>query len=239
MKIFIAVPSYDGRPFARTASCIFRAMLEMQVKGIHADLNFLDFESLVTRARMNMTAQFLASDSTHLLWVDSDLEWEDPGNVILSMLAADKEVIGGVYPCKAIPSRWPMNFGEVSPDDLPHDPDHPWVLEVKDCPTGFMLIKREAIIRLIEAYPNLRCKIRQGGWDANPDIYALFDTSIDIDGMYLSEDFHFCRLWQKIGGRAWVYANIRFTHYGTWGFTGCFADAITRHPDEKGCEVTA
>ena len=37
---------------------------------------------------------------------------------------------------------------------------------------------------------------------------------------YLSEDYAFCRLWQKIGGK--IYADIAsgMTHYGNYSFKG-------------------
>ena len=51
--------------------------------------------------------------------------------------------------------------------------------------------------------------------------YTFFDTMIDPEtNRYLSEDYAFCRLWQKIGGK--VYADIvsGLTHYGNYSFKG-------------------
>ena len=51
--------------------------------------------------------------------------------------------------------------------------------------------------------------------------YAFFDTMIEPETKrYLSEDYAFCRLWQKIGGK--VYADIvsGLNHYGTYAFKG-------------------
>ena len=49
----------------------------------------------------------------------------------------------------------------------------------------------------------------------------FFDTMIEPDTKrYLSEDYAFCRLWQKIGGK--IYADIAsgMTHYGNYAFKG-------------------
>ena len=57
---------------------------------------------------------------------------------------------------------------------------------------------------------------KTSGWN-----YDFFDTMIDPDtNTYLSEDYAFCRRWQKIGGS--VYADITsgLTHHGTYGFAG-------------------
>ena len=49
----------------------------------------------------------------------------------------------------------------------------------------------------------------------------FFDTMIEPDTKrYLSEDYAFCRLWQKIGGK--IYADIvsGMTHMGNYSFKG-------------------
>jgi len=104
-------------------------------------------------------------------------------------------------------------------------------IEVMDAATGFMLIKREVFIKMAKKYSHLKFKVDQhlgqphetkyshhekSDWN-----YAFFDTMIDPETKrYLSEDYAFCRLWQKIGGK--VYADIMsgLTHYGTYAFHG-------------------
>ena len=49
--------------------------------------------------------------------------------------------------------------------------------------------------------------------------YALFDTMID-EGRYLSEDYTFCRRWQRMGGKIYVDPNIILDHVGTYTFKG-------------------
>ena len=52
-------------------------------------------------------------------------------------------------------------------------------------------------------------------------VMHLFDCIIDEkSNRYLSEDYGFCRLWQKIGGK--IYADLMspLTHYGTYAFKG-------------------
>jgi hypothetical protein len=51
-------------------------------------------------------------------------------------------------------------------------------------------------------------------------VREFFATSIDHTGALLSEDYHFCELWRKHGGK--VYANpfIKLEHVGTYTYTG-------------------
>jgi hypothetical protein len=51
-------------------------------------------------------------------------------------------------------------------------------------------------------------------------MHALFDTTIDEDGRYLSEDYTFCRRWQKMGGTIWLDPEIVLDHFGTIVYMG-------------------
>jgi hypothetical protein len=92
--------------------------------------------------------------------------------------------------------------------------------EVLDGPTGFMLIKREVIARLYEAYPELNCVNDHENKDL--DTYcAIFDCMIDPDTRrYLSEDYAFCRRWQKIGGKIFADVTAVLGHVGNIRFQG-------------------
>ena len=104
-------------------------------------------------------------------------------------------------------------------------------IEVLDGATGFMLIKRNVFKKMALAYPNLRFKSDQHLGDPHDKTfgyhntsdwnYAFFDTVIEPETKrYLSEDYAFCRLWQKIGGK--VYADIAssLVHSGNYNFRG-------------------
>ena len=90
-----------------------------------------------------------------------------------------------------------------------------------DAPTGFMLIKRNVFNKMKIAYPHLKFTNDQHigqphetkfkGHDTSDWNYAFFDTMIDPDSKrYLSEDYAFCRLWQKIDGTVLCGHNERF-----------------------------
>ena len=70
--------------------------------GVETKFSFLFNESLITRARNYLVDEFLRSDCTHLLFIDSDIHY-NPQDVI-ALMALDKDVIGGPYPKKAI--KW-------------------------------------------------------------------------------------------------------------------------------------
>ena len=57
-------------------------------------------ESLITRGRNALVHNFLKTDCTHLMFIDSDIKFN--ANEIPRMFEVDKDVICGIYPKKEI-----------------------------------------------------------------------------------------------------------------------------------------
>ena len=51
-------------------------------------------------------------------------------------------------------------------------------------------------------------------------MYGLFDTMIDPDGNYLSEDWTFCYLWRLMGGKVFADTGIKLDHTGYHKYAG-------------------
>ena len=77
--------------------------------------------------------------------------------------------------------------------------------------TGFMLIKREVFEKIEEATPHLAHEEIDG------PTHAFFDTSIE-EGVYLSEDYFFCKRWSEIGGDIWMDPTVKLKHHGTCAY---------------------
>jgi hypothetical protein len=200
-------------------------------------------ESLITRARNTLVTQFLDIDKkepdrfTHLMFIDSDIGFN--GDAVWKLLNSGHDVACGIYPRKSVDWDSVKSFAEKGQlDNLEQkalgynlnllDPLNIRVengfTEVLDAATGFMCIKKEVFYKMIEAYPNLKYtsdQIINNDRFSSDNCYALFDCIIDEkSNRYLSEDYAFCRLWQKIGGK--IYADVQspLTHYGTYAFKG-------------------
>jgi hypothetical protein len=247
-RLFVATPMYGGQNHGLyMKACLDLQGLCMQY-GIQIKFSFLFNESLITRARNYLVDEFLdRSDCTHLLFIDSDVNF-NPQDVI-ALLALDKDVIGGPYPKKAIKWRSVKRAIEKNPDidpqtlekvagDFVFNPvkgtaqftvSEP--LSVLEIGTGFMLVKREVFDKMKEAYPEIKYKpdhVGQANFDGTRYIHAYFDTVIDtkdsITGggsdRYLSEDYMFCQMWRKIGGEIFLCPWMRTAHIGTYHFQG-------------------
>jgi hypothetical protein len=112
-------------------------------------------------------------------------------------------------------------------------------MEVTHAPTGFMLIKKEAILKMIEKYPNLKIKqptIMNGEAKDTNNLWNFFDTWFDQEtNKYYGEDFAFCQKWRDIGGKCYCYVNDFITHVGEYSFEGKFIDELinTRKIDDS------
>jgi hypothetical protein len=171
-------------------------------------------ESLVPRARNNLVSKFLAKpNATHLMFVDADIAW-DPEH-IFKMILHNKGVVCGAYPMKSEPVKYVLNILKGAKHAHP-------LYEVSTAGTGFMLIKREVIEQLIEALPETKYRDSLHlGEQYEQHMYALFDTVIDENGHYLSEDWTFCkRVREVLGKPIWIDSDIKLDHIGTHRFRG-------------------
>jgi hypothetical protein len=240
-SLFVATPMYGGM----NHGLYMKSCLDLQ--GVFSRYNipmkfsFLFNESLITRARNYLVDEFLhRSDFTHFLFIDSDIHF-NPDDVV-TMLAMDKDIVGGPYPKKAI--KWKsvkkaltrnpkMEESELSKvvGDFVFNPvsgtaqftvSEP--LEVMEIGTGFMMIKREVFEAYEKAYPEYRYKpdhVGQANFDGTRYIHAFFDTIIDPEShRYLSEDYMFCQWARKIGIQIWLCPWMRTSHIGTYHFEG-------------------
>ena len=58
------------------------------------------------------------------------------------------------------------------------------------------------------------------------------DSYVDDDGRFVSEDYGFCRYWQKIDGKVWVDPGIEIGHLGRMTYEGSMIDYLVEISDE-------
>ena len=232
--IFIATPCLGGVVTTGYMMSVLNLMQAAETLGFSISLNVLGRDSLVTRARNSLVAQFMTTpDATHLMFIDADIAFEPA--LVHRMLAFDQDVVAGMYPAKALCWEPPARIVGTEP---PQTATLQYVgkfcegaeLERRGrfatgvyCGTGFMMIKRRVIERLIEAHPECAYgsdHVHVPGKTERAH-YALFECTIDPQTReYLSEDFGFCRRWRALGGRIWLDVEGALIHTGTHDFAG-------------------
>lgn len=216
-KLFIAIPAYDGKVTTTCAASFLELMIasvspesigKMGIEQVR--FRFLCGESHVNRARNRLCKYFLDSDSTHLLFIDSDIIFK--AQDIVQICGRNLPIVGGLYPKKEVGNpQWVINL--IEPTAIP---DETGLAEVKFVGTGFMLIERSVLETMIKEWPDIEYQD-----DSNQKLgimWNFFHSDIDENKRWLSEDWWFCKMWRKLEGK--IYADCRITlgHTGNIDF---------------------
>lgn len=182
--------------------------------GIRASVLSVE-DCLVDRGRDRVAAGFLASDCTHLLFLDGDIEFE-PADV-LRLLSAGKDICAGAYKMKDDSGTYAISL----PGDRADWDAEARALEVEGAGTGFMLIARHVFERMAKEMPEI-AYTNAGPNGAAHRMHAFFEQRI-VDGWRVSEDILFCRRWRALGGKVWVCPDISLRHWGKRAWDGVLA----------------
>ena len=145
-KITLAIPSYG----LITTECVI-SLVDFLT---HTDLNIVTTfaQSIYIDFNRNQLVDFaLKNGSSHLLFVDSDIQFPVEG--LARLLAHDKDIVGGYYNTRR--GNNPIRIeGPVDPSTgregtlQPPDPLPDQLFRCRVLPTGFMLIKLNCLSRL-------------------------------------------------------------------------------------------
>lgn len=253
-KVYILTPCYGGLCHVNYIYCMMMTFDLFRELGIKYNILFLKNESLIQRGRNNLIARAMYDPSmTHAFFIDSDITW-NPIDVI-KLLVADEELIGGIYPLKKY--MWENIMPDKINDILKrHEleynkniPEQEFLcqnlikynlntlrsetqirdnkLEIYTMATGFMMIKRSCLEKMIEKYPQTKytddCGYLKG--DENKYAYALFDCGV-VNDRYFSEDWLFCHRWREIGGHVYIDVTIDLQHTGQEDYKGRFLSSL-------------
>jgi len=235
-KIMIATPMYGGMCTGTYVLGLLHTMNVMRELGVEVRWVHMTNESLITRARNELARVFLATDCDYLMFIDADIGFD--GQAIANLLAVDDDIVCGIYPKKEV--NWDSVKRAVAAGkediqdhagafvfnmvgDAHVETDSRGAIEVRHGGTGFMLIKRGVFDHLAPHVPTYRVSSFQDletGEYVKPLTYEFFATSIDESGALLSEDYHFCELFRRHGGKIHAHPFVRLTHTGTYVFDG-------------------
>lgn len=233
-KIFISIPCYDAMMTMQCTISLLNLVTFLNEYKIGFMIDFLGNESLITRARNKSLSKFMASDCTHLLFIDSDIEFQ--AQAVLDLLLFNKDVACCVYPKKGI--NWKKFIHSMQNEALSNEKlesrglDFAYnasynkdgkiikqgdFVKVEHAATGFMLIKKEITQKLAEKHSELEI-ISDDLSQKDTKNFGLFCCMIK-DKQYLSEDYSFCHRVNEIGGEVWINVKHNLNHVGKYIFT--------------------
>lgn len=215
-KLFIGIPTYDGKLSIKLAYTLAALMPLAMQHGMSVKLGHVSGCSIITMARNMLVDQFLNSECTDLLFIDSDVIAQ-PGDILRLMAqSGDKDVTAGSYPRRSKDKMFFMDLYFNEDNELEFDGA---MMRIQRVGTGFMLIRRH----VIEEVANQSEKYL--GQDGIGQVANVFEFSM-LDGKFVGEDYTFCDKARSLGYKIWLDVEISLPHVGQEEFTNDFKKEV-------------
>ena len=215
--LFIGIPAYDGKLNIKTAFALAQLMPKAMQLGVSVILSDLSNCSIITMARNALVHEFLKTDATELLFIDSDVIATPDDILRLVAQSGGKDITAGAYPRRAKDEKFFTDVHYDENGDLEFDGS---LMRVQRVGTGFMLIQRHVIEAMVDAHPEWMYEKSD-----TEMMSAVFDFAI-VDGKYVGEDYLFCDRATKMGYKVYIDVDISLPHIGSNEFTRNFREDV-------------
>ena len=206
-KLFLGLPVYG----AYNAHFVHSLLALMTQRPCEMVIHPCVGDSLVARARNRLCAQFLASDCTHMLQLDTDLIFS-PEHIarLISHAQRGHDILAGLYPKKQKELGWVCNVL-----DHPEPEREDGLQRVKYAGTGCLLVSRAVLLTMKEAHPEIEYDPDEGDESGIKwDFFATGVRAFDGRRRYLSEDWMFCQRALDLGFDIWMDTSVILKHVG-------------------------
>lgn len=219
-KLFVALPAYDFKVSLKLAISLARLAQQLPLHGIELSIGSVCGCSVVSRARNILVRDFLDSDCTDLIFIDSDINFQADDVFRLMAWASDpkKGIVGGVPRTRKVDKVY---IAQLDQDEEGVTMNRMGLVRAKRIATAFMLVRREVFERLVSENPQWNYR------DHNTDkqLNAVFDFLVNEEG-YMGEDYLFCDRARAIGYEVWIDPTIKLGHMGVQEYEGDFGRDI-------------
>lgn len=223
LHAYIATPAYDGKVHGEFALSLAQGMQALTLYGINATAAVMGNGAFIDLARNAFVRMFLATDCTHLFFVDSDLEFEP--HAMAALMLADKPICAGLYRRRQEPEDYPVRWVNHPEQGGLWVEEDRWLM-CDRVPTGFLCIRRDVIEAMVKdvIILNLPGVTEKG----TP---RLFYTFVNSDNAFVGEDFAFCEDYKKkYAAPIPVLMDLNFKH---GGFKGNFYSYLEREIEKE------
>lgn len=210
-KVVVCTPTISGR----LELAYLHGLMEIQITALHHGVRFEYYtatgNSSITDVRNRLVKMFLDSDADWLMFIDDDIGFR--GDSILRLMAFNKDIIAGAAPKRG----WPLTFCcHFTKDQLQQAAQG--TIPVLNVGTGFMLIKRSAMLAFIKHYCD---GDEDAGWYNDQNHHDLFPNVFREaikKRRRTSEDYTFCEMARTLGLTVFIDPTIKLAHVGkhTW-----------------------
>ena len=219
-KLFVALPAYDFKVSLKLAVSLARLAQQLPHHGIELNIGSICGCSVVSRARNLLVKDFLESNSTDLMFIDADINFEPEDVLRLMAWASDpkKGIVGGVPRTRKTNKVY---IAQLDQDEEGLTMNKMGLVRAKRIATAFMLVRREVFERLVNENPQWNY------YDHSSDrqLNAVFDFLVTEEG-YMGEDYLFCDRARAIGYEVWIDPTIKLGHMGVQEYEGDFGHDV-------------
>lgn len=237
-SLFIATPCYGGKVNVFFMESIINLIFECKKNNISCSFFQIPFESLIPRARNVCAAAFIKSKFTHMIFIDSDIEFNAVD--VIQMINTDVDIIGGSYPTKNLNMHLlkaacseertysnkdlyskSVNYTSKKFKEKLTENNNKKI-ECEYLATGFMLIKKNVFTKIVDECKNIKYTNDIPAYNKyciNNELYDFFQSKI-INDKYVSEDYGFCKLWESVGGKVYSDLTVKLNHIGNFTYYG-------------------
>jgi hypothetical protein len=215
-KLFIGIPAYDGKINIKLAYNLAALMPKALQFGVSVKLGDVSGCSIITMARNQLVHEFLKSDATELLFIDSDVIATADDILRLMAQSGGKDITAGAYPRRSKDKNFFADLYFDENKDLEFDGS---LMRLERVGTGFMLIQRHVIEAMVAAHPEWFYDFK------GEQVCGVFDFQ-NRDGRYLGEDYLFCDRAREHGFKIHIDVDISLPHVGTEAFENNFREEV-------------
>ena len=216
----LGLPTYDFKISAKLAISLASFCVQAQQHGIDIQICNISGCSVVSRVRNLIASDFLSSDCTDLMFIDSDINFdaEDIFRLMAWNIDPKKGIVAGIPVAR---KKGKVYISTLDTDDDEHIfMDKMGLIRAKRVATAFMMIRRDVFTQLKDAHPEW---VYHDEKKVGDEMIAFFDFALK-DGNYIGEDFLFCDRARELGFEVWIDPTIKLGHMGVEEFSGSFGE---------------
>ena len=216
----LGLPTYDFKISAKLAISLASFCVQAQQHGVDIQICNISGCSVVSRVRNLIASDFLSSDCTDLMFIDSDINFdaEDIFRLMAWNIDPKKGIVAGIPVAR---KKGKVYISTLDTDDNEHIfMDKMGLVRAKRVATAFMMIRRDVFTQLKDAHPEW---VYHDEKKVGDEMIAFFDFALK-DGNYIGEDFLFCDRARELGFEVWIDPTIKLGHMGVEEFAGSFGE---------------
>ena len=247
-KFCLATPAQNGMlttAYVSSLVQLVRVLSDQSITSEYITCSMSDVEL----ARNVLASQALASNASHLLFIDADMSFR--ADLVLRMLRFGRPFVSAIYPKRELDMK--KLLGSITAEDIENKAwddlisrnlnyviradatgdrfeGHQGFVKVAGTGMGICLLERRVLEDLVNTGQVLH--LAQGGsrfgFPTNFPVYGFFDRARDSAGTRLSEDYSFCLRWiTRCNGEVWACIDELIGHVGSFEFKGVFVKTLS------------